>query len=191
MVSGSNMSGKSTLLRSVGANAVLALAGSPVCARWMEISSLTIACSISVQDSLRDDKSRFQAEVERLKAVLDVARAKSTLFLLDEMLDGTNSKDRLYGAQAVIGELMGAGAIGIVSTHDLALTEIANQFDGRVSNAHFEEHYFDGQMRFDYKLLPGVLTRTNGINVMAALGLLPTSENPHSTAREGDSPNER
>jgi MutS domain V len=191
MVSGSNMSGKSTLLRSVGANAVLALAGSPVCARRLEISALRIACSISVQDSLRDDKSRFQAEVERLRAVLDAARAKGTLFLLDEMLGGTNSNDRLYGAHAVIGELMGTGAIGIVTTHDLALTEIARQFDGRASNVHFEEHYVDGHMRFDYKMLPGVLTRTNGINVMAALGLLPTSGNLRSTAREGDFPDER
>ena len=152
---------------------------------------MRIACSISVRDSLRDDKSRFQAEVERLKAVLDAARAKSTLFLLDEMLGGTNSKDRLYGAQAVIGELMATGAIGIVTTHDLALTEIARQFDGRLSNVHFEEHYVDGQMRFDYKMLPGVLTRTNGIDVMTALGLLPRAENPRSTVPVGDSPDER
>jgi MutS domain V len=191
IVSGSNMSGKSTLLRSVGANAVLALAGSPVCARQLEISAFSIACSISVQDSLQDDRSRFQAEVERLKEVLDTARAKSTLFLLDEMLGGTNSKDRLYGAQAVINELMGTGAIGIITTHDLALTEIGNQFDGRVSNVHFEEHYVEGEMRFDYKMLPGVLTRTNGVNVMAALGLLPRSEHSDSIALDSDSQDER
>jgi DNA mismatch repair ATPase MutS len=191
IVSGSNMSGKSTLLRSVGTNAVLALAGSPVCAKRLEISSLCIACSISVHDSLRDDKSRFQAEVERLKEVLDSARAKSTLYLLDEMLGGTNSKDRLYGAQAVIKELMRTGAMGIVTTHDLALTEIANQFEGRVSNVHFEEHCVDGQMRFDYRMLPGILTRTNGINVMAVLGLLTSSENPRVTPRADASPNDR
>ena len=97
----------------------------------------------------------------------------------------------MYGAQAVINELMDTGAIGIVTTHDLALTQIANQFGGRVSNVHFEEHYVDGQMRFDYKMLPGVLTRTNGINVMAALGLLPRSEIPSSTAPAGDSLGER
>lgn len=191
IVSGSNMSGKSTLLRSVGTNAVLALAGSPVCAKRLEISSLCIACSISVHDSLRDDKSRFQAEVERLKEALDAARARNTLFLLDEMLGGTNSRDRLYGAQAVIKELMRAGAVGIVTTHDLALTEIANQFDERIRNVHFEEHYVDGQMRFDYKMLSGVLTRTNGINVMAALGLLPSSEDPHATVPDDASPCDR
>lgn len=175
IVSGSNMSGKSTLLRSVGANAVLALAGGPACASRLEISALRVACSISVHDSLRDDRSRFQAEVERLKQVLDAARAQKTLFLLDEMLGGTNSKDRLYGARAVIIELMGTGAIGVATTHDLALTEIATEFDEQVSNVHFEEHYADGEMRFDYQMLPGVLTRTNGINVMIALGLLPSA----------------
>jgi DNA mismatch repair ATPase MutS len=184
IVSGSNMSGKSTLLRSVGANALLALAGCSVCASRLEISALRIACSISVQDSLRDDRSRFQTEVERLKKVLDAARSQSTLFLLDEMLGGTNSKDRLYGTRAVINELMSTGAIGMVTTHDLALTEIATEFDDRVSNLHFEEHYVDGEMRFDYQMLPGVLTRTNGINVMIALGLLASSENPHSLAEE-------
>ena len=178
IVSGSNMSGKSTLLRSIGVNAVLALAGAPVCANRLDISVLRIACSISVRDSLRNDRSRFQAEVVRLKEVLDTARARTTLFLLDEMLGGTNSKDRLFGAQAVIEQLIRTGAIGAVTTHDLALTEMANALNGRVSNVHFEEHYADGQMRFDYKMLPGVLTRTNGTNVMAALGLLPPVGNP-------------
>ena len=172
IVSGSNMSGKSTLLRSVGLNAVLALAGGPVCAKQMALSNLRIACSIAVHDSLRDNKSRFQAEVERLKAVLDTARATGTLFLLDEMLSGTNSKDRLFGAQAVISELLTAAAIGLITTHDLALTQIGDSHNGRVSNVHFEEYYADGAMQFDYRMRPGVLTRTNGINVMAALGLL-------------------
>lgn len=178
IVSGSNMSGKSTLLRSVGANAVLALAGAPVCAQHMELSPMRIACSISVTDSLEDNKSRFQAEVERLKQTIDAARAGRTLFLLDEMLSGTNSKDRLFGATAVINELIACGAIGLITTHDLALTAIADRHDGLVSNVHFEEHYADGEMRFDYCMRPGVLTRTNGANVMAALGLLSASELP-------------
>jgi hypothetical protein len=184
IVSGSNMSGKSTLLRSVGSNAVLALAGSPVCATRLEISVLRIACSMSIQDSLRNDRSRFQSEVIRLKKVLDVARAQCTMFLLDEMLGGTNSQDRLYGARALIKQLTGAGAIGMVTTHDLALTEMVAESDGRARNVHFKEHYADGEMRFDHQMLPGVLTRTNGINVMVALGLLPKSPNPHSRTEE-------
>jgi DNA mismatch repair ATPase MutS len=176
MVSGSNMSGKSTLLRSVGLNSVLALTGAPVRATRLEISSLQIGCSIAVQDSLLLAKSRFQAEVERLKYILALSHKANVLFLLDEMLGGTNSADRLFGARAVIEQLVASGAVGIVTTHDLALTEVGKLFDGRAINVHFEEHYEHGEMRFDYRMRPGVLTRTNGLNVMAALGLLPLSE---------------
>jgi hypothetical protein len=190
MVSGSNMSGKSTLLRSVGLNSVLALAGAPVCAARLQISPLQIGCSIAVHDSLLQAKSRFQAEVERLKWILTLSCANNVLFLLDEMLGGTNSADRLFGARAVIEQLAESGAVGLVTTHDLALTEVVKALDGRAINVHFEEHYENGQMRFDYRMRPGVLTRTNGLNVMAALGLLPlpkaaitdaTTPNPTST----------
>ena len=173
MVSGSNMSGKSTLLRSVGLNAVLAMAGAPVRATRLNMSPLKIGCSIGVQDSLLQAKSRFQAEVERLTLVLDLSRMNNLLFLLDEVLGGTNSADRLFGARALIQQLMASGAVGVVTTHDLALTEMAKDFEGRAINVHFEEHYRDGEMRFDYRMRRGVLARTNGINVMAALGLLP------------------
>jgi len=172
MVSGSNMSGKSTLLRSVGLNAALALAGAPVHAIHMEVSHLQIGCSIDIHDSLRHGKSRFRAEVERLKWILDWARAKPVLFLFDEVLSGTNSTDRLWGTKAVIDHLAKSGAVGLITTHDLALTEIVNAFPGRASNVHFEEHYENGEMHFDYRMRPGVLTRTNGVNVMAALGIL-------------------
>jgi DNA mismatch repair ATPase MutS len=166
------MSGKSTLLRSVGMNAVLALAGAPVRAARLEISPLQIGCSMAIQDSLLQAKSRFQAEVERLKWILALSRSNSVLFLLDEMLGGTNSDDRLWGARAVIEQLAESGAVGLVTTHDLALTQIANSLQGRASNVHFEEHYENGEMRFDYRMRPGVLTHTNGLSVMAALGLL-------------------
>ncbi len=172
VVSGSNMSGKSTLLRSVGLNSVLALAGAPVCAARLQISPLQIGCSIAVRDSLLQAKSRFQAEVERLKWILTLSCANNVLFLLDEMLGGTNSADRLFGARAVIEQLAASGAIGLVTTHDLAVTEVVKALDGRAINVHFEEHYENGEMRFDYRMRPGVLTRTNGVNVMAALGLL-------------------
>ena len=173
VVSGSNMSGKSTLLRSVGLNCVLALAGAPVRAARLQISLLQIGCSISVHDSLLEAKSRFQAEVERLKWILGLSRTNSILFLLDEMLGGTNSADRLFGARAVIDQLAANGAVGLVTTHDLALTDVVRALDGRAINVHFEEHYENQEMRFDYRMRPGVLTRTNGLNVMAALGLLP------------------
>jgi small-conductance mechanosensitive channel len=176
MVSGSNMSGKSTLLRSVGLNAVLALAGAPVRADQLQISTLHIGCSISVQDSLLQARSRFQAEVERLKYILALSRTHSVLFLVDEMLGGTNSADRLFGARAVIEQLVASGAVGLVTTHDLALTEVGEALDGHAINVHFEERYENGEMRFDYRMRPGVLTRTNGLNVMAALGILPSSK---------------
>ena len=172
LVSGSNMSGKSTLLRSVGMNSVLAFAGAPVRAARLHIAALQIGCSIAVRDSLLQAKSRFQAEVERLKWILHLSRTNNVLFLLDEVLGGTNSNDRLWGARAVIEQLAGNGAVGLVTTHDLALTEVVKGLEGRSINVHFEEHYENGEMRFDYRVQPGVLTRTNGVNVMAALGLL-------------------
>ncbi len=185
MVSGSNMSGKSTLLRSVGINSVLAFAGAPVRALRLQISPLQIGCSISIHDSLLQSKSRFQAEVERLKWILDLARTGNVLFLMDEVLGGTNSNDRLFGATAVIGQLAEKGAIGMVTTHDLALTEVVNALDGRAINVHFEEHYENGQMLFDYRMRPGMLTRTNGLNVMAALGLVPSpAGGPYSAETE-------
>ena len=180
IVSGSNMSGKSTLLRSVGINAVLAAAGAPVCATRLEISPVQIGCSISIHDSLMHGKSRFQAEVERLKRILDLSNRGNLIFLLDEVLGGTNSRDRYLGAEAVIEQLTGNAAVGIVTTHDLALTAMVKTLDGRAINVHFEEHYQDGEMRFDYRMRSGVLTRTNGLNVMAALGLLPASRTTES-----------
>jgi hypothetical protein len=176
VVSGSNMSGKSTLLRSVGVNSVLAFAGAPVRASRLLISPLQIGCSIVVQDSLLHAKSRFQAEVERLKWILTLSRSKSLIFLLDELLGGTNSNDRYWGARAVIEQLAGSGAVGLVTTHDLALTELVEALRGRAINVHFEERYENGEMQFDYKIRSGALAHTNGLNIMAALGLLPLSK---------------
>ncbi|MBV9181279.1 MAG: DNA mismatch repair protein MutS [Acidobacteria bacterium] len=172
IVSGSNMSGKSTLLRSIGVNFVLAMAGAPVRAAHLEISPMQLGCSIGIGDSFADGKSRFQAEVERLKFILALARGVSTLFLLDELLTGTNSADRQIGAKAILEQLMGAGAVGLVTTHDLALADVATMIPKRASNVHFEEHYRNGAMHFDYVLRPGELNRTNARNIMAVLGLL-------------------
>ena len=171
LVSGSNMSGKSTLLRSVGTNAVLALAGAPVRASKMEISSLGIGCSISVHDSLSAGESKFAAEVKRLKWVISTARIKPTLFLLDEVLGGTNSADRFFGAKALLQELVDGGAIGLATTHDLALTDLMRCVATSARNVHFEERYERGELRFDYKMYPGVQPNTNGKNILAVLGL--------------------
>jgi DNA mismatch repair ATPase MutS len=137
---------------------------------------------VSVQDSLLQAKSRFQAEVKRLKWITALSRTNNILFLLDEMLGGTNSADRLFGARAVIEQLAASGAVGLVTTHDLALIEVVKAFDGHAINVHFEEHYENGEMRFDYRMRSGVLTRTNGLNVMAALGLLSLPKAPTTDA---------
>ncbi len=169
IVSGSNMSGKSTLLRSIGLNAALAMAGAPVRASRMETSPLELGCSIALHDSLTDGKSRFRVEVERLKEIVRLARRDNVLVLLDEVLGGTNSTDRLYGTRAVVDRLRGSGAVCVLTTHDLALTNIAVELNGCAINVHFQETYENGKMSFDYTLRPGVLARTNGANIIAAL----------------------
>jgi hypothetical protein len=172
IVSGSNMSGKSTLMRAVGLNAVLAWAGAPVACARLRISPLRIGASMSTHDSLADNRSRFYAEISRLRDVVELARTgHPTLFLLDELLSGTNSHDRRIGAEAVVRGLVERGAVGMVTTHDLALAEIAATLDGRALNVHFEDHLEGGEIRFDYRLRRGVVTRSNALELMRAVGL--------------------
>lgn len=172
LVSGSNMSGKSTLLRAVGLNAVLAMAGAPVRARLFELTPLQVGASIRINDSLREGSSRFYAEITRLRQLKDLSgRDPPLLFLIDEMLQGTNSHDRRIGAEAVLGALVEEGAIGLATTHDLALTEISGLSGGVLRNMHFEDHLENGQMRFDYALREGVVTKSNGLELMRAIGL--------------------
>ena len=172
IVSGSNMSGKSTLLRAIGLNAVLAWAGAPVTASSLRLSRFHIGASLRTNDSLADHRSRFYAEITRLREIVDLARAgKPTLFLLDELLSGTNSHDRRIGAEALIRSLVERGAIGLVTTHDLALAEIVASFGGRAANVHFEDHLEGGEIRFDYRLRQGVVTRSNALELMRAVGL--------------------
>jgi DNA mismatch repair ATPase MutS len=171
VVSGSNMSGKSTLLRTVGANVVLALLGAPVRARRLALTPLEPGATLRIQDSLQAGRSRFYAEIERLKLLADLARGPvPLLFLLDEVLAGTNSHDRLVGAEAVFRQLLARGAIGIATTHDLALTEAASRIPHAV-NAHFEDVVRDGEIAFDYELRPGVVARSNALALMRAVGL--------------------
>jgi hypothetical protein len=172
VVSGSNMSGKSTFLRTVGVNAVLALAGAPVRARRMRLSPLAVGATLRIQDSLQAGRSRFYAEVLRVRQVVDVSRGPvPLLFLLDEIFAGTNSHDRRLGAEAVVRGLVEAGALGLVTTHDLALTHIADQLGARAANVHFADHFENGEMKFDYTLRPGVVQNSNALALMRAVGL--------------------
>jgi DNA mismatch repair ATPase MutS len=156
----------------VGVNAVLALAGAPVCARRVRISPLAVGATLRIQDSLQEGRSRFYAEVLRVRQVVDLSRGPiPLLFLLDELFAGTNSHDRRLGAEAVLVGLVEAGAIGLVTTHDLALTAIADRLGRVAANVHFADHFEDGVMTFDYRLQPGVVRHSNALALMRAVGL--------------------
>ena len=169
VVSGSNMSGKSTLLRAIGVNTVLALAGAPVRARRLTLSHLSLGASIRTTDSLEEGHSRFMAEILRLKQVLELP--PPALFLLDELLHGTNSHDRALGSEGLIRALLKRGAIGLVTTHDLALSRIADEIAPAAANVHFEDRLEEGRLVFDYRLRPGVVERSNALDLMRAVGL--------------------
>ncbi|MEQ9407888.1 MAG: hypothetical protein RIK87_09170 [Fuerstiella sp.] len=172
LISGSNMSGKSTLLRSVGTNLILAFCGARVNAESLRAWPFQIATAMRVSDSLQEGRSLFFTVVKRLKSVVDLtAQDRPVLFLLDEILSGTNSHDRRRGAEAVIRSLVERSALGMVTTHDLALTRIVESMDGRAVNMHFEDQVSDGQMTFDYQLRPGVVERSNAIELMRMMGL--------------------
>jgi MutS domain V len=172
VLSGPNMAGKSTFIRAIGVNAVLAQCGAPVRARRLRMSPLQVAASICVLDSLAGGVSRFYAEIHRLKLITDLAQGSvPVLFLLDELLSGTNSHDRLIGTQFVLREFIEHNAIGIISTHDLALAQIPALFGERAANCHFEDRIEGGRLSFDYKLKPGIVQTSNALKLMRAIGL--------------------
>ncbi len=172
LVSGSNMSGKSTLLRTLGINTVLAMAGAPVRARSLTLSPLQVGASIRVNDSLHEGNSRFYAEITRLRQIYGLASQKPTLlFLLDELLQGTNSHDRRVGAEGIVRAFVELGAIGLISTHDLALTDIVGTAEGTLQNVHFQDEIENGKMKFDFTLREGVVTKSNGLELMRSIGL--------------------
>jgi hypothetical protein len=172
VVSGSNMSGKSTLLRSVGVNVVMALAGAPVRAGRLRLSPLALGATLHVEDSLQAGHSRFYAEILRIRTIVDTARGPMpVLFLLDEILHGTNSFDRRIGAEGIVRALVAIGAIGFVTTHDLALTELATLMDEAAINMHFEDRLENGRMIFDYRMRPGIVEHSNALALMRAIGL--------------------
>lgn len=172
LLSGSNMSGKSTLLRAVGMSAAMALAGIPVRATRLRLSPVLIGASIRARDSILDGESRFYAELKRLKQVVRlVDDGRRVLFLLDEILGGTNSHDRLGGASGLLRGLVGRGAVGICSTHDLALTQIVDELGARAANAHFGDRLEGDRLVFDYRLREGASRQTNAMELMRAIGL--------------------
>lgn len=172
IVSGSNMSGKSTYLRTVGINTVLAFAGAAVKAKSMQISPMALAAVLKIQDSLAEGKSRFYAEIQRVRQVVDLADGLvPVFFLLDEIFSGTNSHDRKLGASGVLKGLIRRSAIGIVTTHDLSLAAIADQSISDAKNTHFADRFEEGNLNFDYTMKPGVVRHSNALELMRAVGL--------------------
>lgn len=177
VITGSNMSGKSTLLRAIGLNVVLAHAGAPVCASSLRLPSCDLQASLRVQDSLELGLSYFMAALGRLKGIVDAAEHERTdrllLYLLDEILQGTNSAERSIAVRGVVGHLLDAGAIGAMTTHDLS---VASQppLDHAARLVHFTETVDErGTMTFDYRLRPGLATSRNALRLMQAIGLAP------------------
>ncbi|MEE2786726.1 MAG: hypothetical protein VX589_05255 [Myxococcota bacterium] len=188
LVTGSNMSGKSTFLRTLGINARLALAGAPVCAKTLKMAYCGVVTSIQVVDAPEEGMSRFYAEVKRLAHVLDVvesadpANQKPHLFLIDEMLSGTNSRERGLASQAVVRRLVESSTgFGLVTTHDLALVAMGDALPGRVHCAHFADRFDGDKLHFDYTLKPGVSTTTNALHVLRMEGI-------HVQAADAESP---
>ncbi|MGA9884531.1 MAG: hypothetical protein WBQ34_12505 [Candidatus Acidiferrales bacterium] len=172
IISGPNMAGKSTFARAIGINAVMAQCGAPVRARRLCLSPLNVAASVCVLDSLQGGISRFYAEILRVKVTIDLASGPiPVLFLLDELLGGTNSKDRRIGAQMIVKTLVDRGAVGLITTHDLALAEIADVLGSRAANFHFEDRLEDGRLLFDYRLSPGIVRTSNALHLMRSIGI--------------------
>lgn len=182
LVTGSNMSGKSTFLRTVGINICLAQAGGPVCATAFSWSWVRVYCCIRVTDALDEGLSYFYAEVKRLKVILDAVQhphAPPVLFLIDEIYRGTNNRERLAGSRAFVHALQQSRGLGLISTHDLELTGLASG-NGHIQNAHFQERVEEGTLHFDYRLRPGPCPTTNALRIMAQEGLpVPKDPSPH------------
>jgi DNA mismatch repair ATPase MutS len=170
LISGSNMSGKSTLLRSIGINAVLAYAGAPVCAQSMRLTPLALGASLALTDSLAEGRSKFLAEVERLAAILNTSAASPVLFLVDEIFSGTNSEDRATAARSVLEKLLTHAAIGALSTHDLALTDLATPANHGL-NVHMASPDPEDPLAFDYKLKPGINTASSARAILRLIGI--------------------
>ncbi|HEX8547412.1 MAG TPA: hypothetical protein VF691_10655 [Cytophagaceae bacterium] len=172
IITGSNMSGKSTFLRTLGINSVMAFAGAPVCARSMEVSIFNLFTSMRTNDSLEEDTSSFYAELKRLKQLIDFSNTGNTTFyMLDEILKGTNSKDRHEGTKALIKQLMNQNNFGIISTHDLELGNMENQYPEKIKNYSFNSYMEQGRLVFDYTIRDGVCKSFNASDLMKQIGI--------------------
>lgn len=172
LVTGSNMSGKSTLLRSMGLAVVMALAGGPVCAKRLRTGNFSVRSSVRVSDSLARGVSHFYAEIGKLKGVMEATQNhRVVFFLLDEILHGTNSRERQIGARAVITQLLERGAMGAVSTHDMELARLPDHLAALMPLVHFREDIKGDQMVFDYRLRQGPVTAGNALRLMKLVGL--------------------
>jgi hypothetical protein len=179
VLSGPNMAGKSTLIRGIGLNVVLAHCGAPVPASSLTLSPLAIAASICTSDSLSSGVSRFYAEIRRIKIISDLAdKPLPVLFLMDELLSGTNSHDRLKGTTFIVQSLLAKGAIGIISTHDLALTQIPELLQAPAANFHVEDRFENGELFFDYRVRPGIVKTSNALELMRSIGFQVPIEKP-------------
>ena len=186
LVTGSNMAGKSTLLRALGLDLCLALAGGPVIASRMRVPPLRLRSSMRVTDSLEEGSSYFRAELESMRRVIAEAdQAPPIFFLLDELLRGTNEEARHRGARAVVEHLLDHGAFGLVATHDVNLAVLEQERPGKVENRHFTDVVFDGEMRFDYLLRPGVVRSSNALRLLAEIGVsVPGAPEPSEPPEE-------
>ncbi|MBK6948365.1 MAG: DNA mismatch repair protein MutS [Haliscomenobacter sp.] len=176
LITGSNMAGKSTFLRSAGVNIVLAQSGAPVCAQAMELPPLQVYTSMRTQDALAENASSFYAELRRLKTLIETAKSSQTgpipvFFLLDEILKGTNSRDRHQGAAALIRQLIRLQSAGLIATHDLELASMEAESQGHIENWYIDVQLLDGQLVFDYQLKKGVSQSFNATRLMAEMGI--------------------
>ena len=172
IVTGSNMAGKSTLLRSVGLNIALALAGGAVIARRFDLSPVRLRASMRIDDSLQRGASYFHAELTKLRTVVGEADAEPPIFfLLDELLRGTNARARHIGARAVLQHLLDRGASGLAATHDIALAKLDQEYEGRIRNVHFTDVMRQGEMIFDYELREGVVRTSNALRLLQMAGV--------------------
>ena len=172
IVSGSNMSGKSTWLRTIGLNAVLAQMGAPVRAARLRLSPLALGTRLRTSDSLQQGRSGFYAEILRLRQVFELTRGeRPVLFLFDELMEGTNSHDRVIGARGLLRTLLAQRTLGLITTHDLALAALGDELGDTVRNVHFEDQIEGDDVRFDHRLRPGVVTKSNALALMRIIGL--------------------
>jgi DNA mismatch repair ATPase MutS len=174
IVTGANMAGKSTFLRTIGVNLVLALSGAPVCAQSFRCPVIHLRTGMRTADSLKDHQSYFYAELNRLKTIMDELRSdKPLLILLDEILKGTNSTDKQAGSIALVKQLLPHPCLAMVATHDLALGELQTEYPDRVKNYCFEATIENDQLSFDYKLKPGLAQKMNATFLMKKMGIIP------------------